>query len=430
VRTNKMRAAVFGTVFAASALLASAAAGSVSSRGVPTGGARANALSLSIANPTIASDLLDYVAKSKGFFDKAGVDVTIVDQFPASSTASYVVSGKADIAIFAGVTPLVVASQGQPTSIIFGLGGGGQGGMVIGKPAGISSLAELRSKQSCRIGTFAPGSSAYGWAAVYRLEFHLNCDLVPFADAASQAGALAADRVDALVGSYPNFASLVTQNQAKILIDTRNLVQRKKYTGPLFPEVVIWGLTSTLQSKRPAVVAYLKALAATDAYVQKASTADLVAVLKSYPEFNGLSDEVLGITASTIKAYLLQGGTQGFITPTQWKLGLTRYANWGVPGFDATSPSHVYGQRVDMSYYKAALGDPTVLKASFSPAQPKAGAKFSVKGTGIVGCTARLGAQTLAGGCTWKLPKNAHGKRLTVRVNGNTAHRTVTFTVR
>lgn len=82
---------------------------------------------LTVAIPTVASDVLIHLAQAKGYFKQHGVDITIMED-TAATTPSLIGSGQAEIAIFAAATPLAMADKGKATSIIYGLGGGGQGG--------------------------------------------------------------------------------------------------------------------------------------------------------------------------------------------------------------------------------------------------------------------------------------------------------------
>jgi hypothetical protein len=80
------------------------------------------------------------------------------------------------------------------------------------------------------------------------------------------------------------------------------------------------------------------------------------------------------------------------------------------------------------------------LAARFSPAKPRAGHAFRVAGTVLrlddgsavkaesVTCRALLGGKRLAGRCSWRIPKNAAGKRLVVYLTVRCQGQTATFT--
>jgi hypothetical protein len=80
------------------------------------------------------------------------------------------------------------------------------------------------------------------------------------------------------------------------------------------------------------------------------------------------------------------------------------------------------------------------LAARFAPAKPKAGKVFKLgvttlrleDGTTVkadsISCVAKLNGKRLAGRCSWRLPKNAKGKRLVVTLTAHYKGATETFT--
>ena len=80
------------------------------------------------------------------------------------------------------------------------------------------------------------------------------------------------------------------------------------------------------------------------------------------------------------------------------------------------------------------------LAARFSPARPRAGHVFRLTATTVrledgsivkaeaITCRATLAGKRLAGRCSWRIPKNAHGKRLAVYLTVSYHGETATFT--
>jgi hypothetical protein len=80
------------------------------------------------------------------------------------------------------------------------------------------------------------------------------------------------------------------------------------------------------------------------------------------------------------------------------------------------------------------------LAAKFAPAKPKAGKIFRLAGTTLrledgttvkadsITCVATLNGKRLAGRCSWRVPKNAKGKRLVVTLTAHYKGATETFT--
>jgi hypothetical protein len=80
------------------------------------------------------------------------------------------------------------------------------------------------------------------------------------------------------------------------------------------------------------------------------------------------------------------------------------------------------------------------LAARFSPARPRAGHVFRLAGTTArlddgtavkadsITCVATLNGKRLAGRCSWRIPRNAHGKRLVVVLTVHYQGQSATFT--
>ncbi len=302
------------------------------------------------------AESLNYVAKANGFFTKRGVSV-VFNQSTPGMVPSVIASGVADLGVNALGSPLSLDASGKKVSIVFAFTGGGQGGSVVGAKGGVKSIEVMKSKPDCRIGTLPAGTSAAGFAVVYKRSLALSCDIVPFQDAASELGALVANRVDVLVGSYPTFDNAVSQGKISVLVDTRDPEQYQKYLGEFFPEVVLFGSADNLNAKRPAVVAYLKALVDANNFIESTPSEAVATSMKTLPELEDRLESLVKSDVETLQAYRFRGSERGFISEKDWTLALSRVADWGLPNFSTGSAVFSYRQAVDMSYYKAAFGD-------------------------------------------------------------------------
>ena len=82
------------------------------------------------------------------------------------------------------------------------------------------------------------------------------------------------------------------------------------------------------------------------------------------------------------------------------------------------------------------------LTAQFLPAKPKAGKPFRLRTSSLrlddgstvradaVTCVARVGGKRLAGGCSWRIPKSAKGKRLAITLTARYEGVSATFSPR
>lgn len=219
-------------------------------------------------------------------------------------------------------------------------------------------MNQLKTKDHCRIATFPPGTSAYGYAALYKEKFDLECDLVPLQNPAAQVGALSAGRADAIVGAYSNWAQSLADNKVTLIGDTRSPAERKQLLGKEFPEVVLFGLTDTLKQNRPAVAAFLKGIDQAYDFVQDNSVETVSSLLKQFGPFASLSDGARQSTVASTIPYLRLGSNRGFIEESRWAFALQRYSLWDLPGLNPSAPANTYDRRIDMSYYRQGIGQP------------------------------------------------------------------------
>jgi NitT/TauT family transport system substrate-binding protein len=313
---------------------------------------------LTVALATTQTDIMNYIAREKGFFEEEGVDVTIQDNTQANTTP-LVVSGKVDIGALATTGPLAAAQQGAETVVFYALSGGGVGGTMISDGKEIKTPEDLaKLGDNCKIGTFPAGTSSYGYGALYAQKLNPKCQVTPLQDAAAEVGALASGRVSAVVGGYAFLNPIVQQGKGAMLVDTTE-PGREKYMGPDFVEVGFFGLKKTLDEKRESVVRYIKAIQKAREFVlqnDEQTIADTLAGIKVYAELppEALKDSV----AKSAKVYIAAGGKDGYIEKDAWDFALTRYQFFGIPKFDAKLPAFGFDERVDMSFYEEALGAP------------------------------------------------------------------------
>ncbi|HVV93363.1 MAG TPA: ABC transporter substrate-binding protein [Hyphomicrobiales bacterium] len=133
------------------------------------------ALALSIALPTAASaaekvtfllpgpeNLPAFVpyqlARAKGYFAKAGLDVHFIVAKGGADVATQVAVGNADLGGGLGDTSMLVRANGLPVRGVALLGGGGLTTIIVRKDEGIDSIAGLKGK---RIGVTSFGNTNY-----------------------------------------------------------------------------------------------------------------------------------------------------------------------------------------------------------------------------------------------------------------------------
>lgn len=347
----------------ASWLAITAALSSVVTCAVLAGGAAATPAAsndlpgFTLAVPLPLADFGAYTMASLLHFDTAyGIDLKILPS-TGGNTANLVASGQADVASFTVATAVAISQQGKQTSTILnneyqpGLG-------FVGAP-NIKSLADLKAAKNCRIAGPTPGSSTYYAANVYIRENSLkNCTLVETPTQAAQVNGVVSGAYQAAVAGFSGAAQIVVGG-GHWLIDPRTKQYAATYGRSTFPAGAVFGLKSQLQSKRAAVVGFLRAVIAADNYINTHSDKQLVALLQKDSTFATQSASALeqayyvrpwlGVNARRGKE------TAGELTASNWKQALDAASHFGIATFDASVPQAKFGEAVDMSYYKQAF---------------------------------------------------------------------------
>lgn len=315
-----------------------------------------------------------FIAKSAKIFEKYNLDVDIVENSGAN-TLNFLVSGRADITLFATPNSILLASRGQPTTVFMN-GLRDSGAALIGGPEfrTIGSLGALESR--CSITTTQPGTQAYGYGYVYTHTDKLplkNCRLEAAPSNAVAVARLASGQVSAAVLPLAFAITFVNQIGAHLLISPNVPNYRKQYDLPQFSSSVYFGLTSTIQSKRAQIINFIKAINETNALLVPKNLTRLTNLLKPFDSFKAVDTKDLRTSLQFIISYMGVGANYaspqtirqfpkrlstnpGYLPQAVWNRSLEQYALWGIPGFDPNSTFSRYGARVNMSYLSQALG--------------------------------------------------------------------------
>ena len=304
-------------------------------------------VALGASNPVFA---LPYIAQSRGYLRKAGLEVKYIENAGAGVT-NMVASGQADLGMLGIAAPLLMSRQGRLTTIVYTHAAGGSGGMLVGGKD-VTTIQQLRGKRIASIGI---GSSTYGFANIYNEKYNLNANIVPYPDNNTAGAALASGQVAAGTGPYDAFAAQITAGNAHILIDTRTQAERTKAGVPNYPEGAVFGLRDTIKEKQRPVVAYVWALNQALAWMRPRSDREVATEL--------LKSEIFRTTFRTVETLTpLVNSLRGYVAPTagrisaaSWPAALNFYAKWGVPGFTASDPLFRYIERVNMGYLNYSL---------------------------------------------------------------------------
>jgi ABC-type nitrate/sulfonate/bicarbonate transport system substrate-binding protein len=343
-------ALVAAFVLVAAAACGSSGGGSSSSGGGSSSGT--DSLTVSVASADFSFSPL-FLAQSQGLFAKHGLNVKILTG-PVASTVPYLVSGRADLTLYAVLPGLLAADQGADIKFvyqnlnIFGLA-------LMGAP-NVKTVAQAQKLTSCKMASAPPGSLTYAFAQIYAKKLGLHCSAVgvtsvPLVASGVQAGTYQLG-VDTL-----SPAVVASQSGAHLLIDPRSADYQKTYIPNPYLDEAVFGIGSHLAKIKPAVVKFIQAMQDVQTLLKNKTAGQLAAdVLQSQP-FKGQSASSLTTGFSQLQSVLqqgCQGGAQGEITQKCWGATIKGVGTWGVPTFNAGSSANTYANRVDMSYYDAA----------------------------------------------------------------------------
>ena len=290
-----------------------------------------------------------YVAETKGFFDKVGVDVEIKNLGTGAVTS--VAGGQDDLVTVTSIASFPVADQGRETSIIYQTQEGLGADILVSADSQIKDIMDLSGK---KLGTLPPGTGFYGAASLYadyvesKGGTRPKLVLVKGADAS----VLASGIVDAVMSVPDNSLPYIKSGKARYLVNGATSPIAKS----IAPENIVgptnWGISSNLEKKRDAVVRYVAAMRMADEWMAKASDEEIAQELHALPGFSQSSIEDLVERVKVTRPYFTS--TAGNISKETWDAALQSWVSWEIPGFDAESDKYSYDSRVDMSYWNDA----------------------------------------------------------------------------
>jgi ABC-type nitrate/sulfonate/bicarbonate transport system substrate-binding protein len=353
--------------------------------------------SLTVIIPNALADVSQpVIGLYSGIFKKEGVDVT-VRSGTGGNTVGLVVSGGADIGLFAPPAILSAVRQGKDLSIIYGTLDVAPISVLVSAPG--TTLASLRAKKGdCTFGVTSPGAANYGNGAYMNKSSGINCKLVSFNDVPTEVGAVATGRVDAAGASYDSFADAIGSNKIHILLDARKASQRHFFMTSDWAQDVFFGSASNLASKKDAVMRFMRGIAKVNKLLRTDSPAQLAAIIQQDRDFQTQS---LAVLTDRFEADLVGMDPQGgYISSGSWTRALSVESTWGIPNFDPADPSFAYSHAVDMTYFDAVMPAPWLIAR---PSSGKAGSSIRLgyvpqasRGAGVTGTiTVSAGKKTI-----------------------------------
>ncbi|WP_166459343.1 ABC transporter substrate-binding protein [Amycolatopsis pithecellobii] len=319
------------------------------------GGSRAAGESVSqlrvgVMNPGPAYALL-YWAKAKGYFQNAGLDLTISAD-GAGMPANFV-AGKSDTIYTSQGSSFAAINQGKPVVSIYGTEAGGSGYVVTSDPA-------VKSPLDCKtVSTGTAGQAIYAWTKQLEKVYKTKWELTQLSgDVSALTANVVGGRTKCAVGSIAYFQAGIQKGQLRVVFDPVDKAKLPADWPILGIEGVFAALPGTLNEKRPAFEKLLKGYnnALTDylAAQPKDIAQTLIAFDKGFSAIGSV--DALALTIEQARPNL--SPNRGYIPQNVWPSTLSFYESGGLD-FLAKDPGRFdYGKVVDMSVYDAAIGRP------------------------------------------------------------------------
>jgi putative hydroxymethylpyrimidine transport system substrate-binding protein len=282
-----------------------------------TGGGEKQPLSLALdfyPNPDHAGI---YVAQEKGYFDEAGLDVSISSPSDPSAPLKLVASGKADLAITYEPEVVLAHEQGLPVTAVAALVNQPLTSMIWLQSSGIKGIPDLAGKTVATAGI--PYQEAFLTTILERAKVDPNTvkavnvgfGLLP---------ALVGGQAQAMLGGYRNVEGVDLQQRGKAPVIT----PVDQLGVPTYDELVIVANSNQLDEKAEEIRLFIAALErGTDAAVADPAAATAAVTAANH-------DLEPKLTAAEVEATLpLLAAREGdhpygYMDPTQWE----EFAAW------------------------------------------------------------------------------------------------------
>ncbi len=308
---------------------------------------------ISVGTAAAAMDFADvYVAEQKGFFEQAGVNVTIQTGVGASGLNN-LVSGQLDLLMFGVGASLIAENKGIDLKIVYNqMGAGDSGAVAVATDSPYKTITDLSGKNVAVLGV---GGSSYGWGqyySSYSAEHGGSAWNIQQAPSTSdQVNGVIAGHYDALVSTGSLFQAQIQSGQLRMLIDP-GAASGKPYLPAQYAETVTFGVAKNLADKQLAVERFVAGMRAADEWLQNADPTEAANVIKGDPGWDGQSVETMALGAKWEKPFFAP--SLGEIDKALWASTLKQLAFWGLPEVDLSDSKFSYENLVDMSYLDAA----------------------------------------------------------------------------
>ena len=301
-------------------------------------------VALSAGNTTPLAPI--YLAETLGYAKQEGLDLTVKTVF--ANSLNLVVAGEGDLSVIGVSSALVPVREGKETSIVYAISSGlGTGFMAAS--ANVKSIADCT-----RVSTSRAGSAVFSSAMAYKISSGARFNILELDDANQIVPSVLSGGSDCAVSALAVLQPGLEKGM-QLLVDPRNPASVPANTIQNTVSSGLWGMKDNLRQKRPAVEKLMRALKRVEQYIKTATPEQVAAELIKHPDFKTFTPEAIARQVVGEKLFWFPDG--GYIRNSAWP-GTLAYYKYGLPFIDASNKLYAWDERVDMSYWISANGQP------------------------------------------------------------------------
>jgi NitT/TauT family transport system substrate-binding protein len=242
---------------------------------------------LAVGGKALVAYLPLTIAERRGYFSREGLDVEINDFQGGAKALEALIGGSADVVCGAYEHTLYMAAKGIAIEAValqansFGL----VAGIAKDKAAAYHALPDLKGM---KIGVTGPGSASAMGLRMLLAKASLTADdvsIIGVGGGAAAVAAVKAGRIDAIANFDPVISLLQRDGAIKTILDTRKRADLDYLYGGPFAASAFYVDARFAQRNPETVQAFVNAVVAALAWLDKASTEDIVAAVP--PEYYG-----------------------------------------------------------------------------------------------------------------------------------------------
>lgn len=221
------------------------------------------------------------LAKSLGYYDKAGVDVYPIDAPAGVEEADALVAGQIDAAMGYYNHTLDLQSKGKNTECVVQIGLTPGHAVVVPANSSIRSAADFKGKTLGITGTGSSTDFELQYLADKAGVKASDFTRLPVGAGQTFIAAFQHGQIDGGITSQPTIATLLKTGQAKVIIDLQSLKETSNAWGSAWPSTCVYMRSDYVKKHKEGVQKLVTALVWTLKWMKTHSSAQIAAKLPS-----------------------------------------------------------------------------------------------------------------------------------------------------